>query len=167
MSFSLYNYLFRTGYRAEKIIAFYRVLKHKKYKCLSKVMLLYCERSTGVELSYFAQVGKIKIAHGKNIVIGGKSIIGNNVTIYNGVTLGVSGSLYDDMGKVMQVDDYPVIEDNCIIYTGAKILGNIKIGTNSIVGANSVVISNVPPNSIVAGNPARIIKSNEYDLSKF
>ena len=135
---------------------------------LSKLVLRKLEKSTGVELSCFAEIGNIRIAHGKNIVIGGNSKVGDNVTIYNGVTLGVSGRLrIEDNGSVMQINDYPTIEDNCIIYTGAKILGGITIGKNSIIGANSVVIKDVPENSLVVGIPGQIKSLMKFDLSKY
>lgn len=168
MSNSFYKYIFKTGYRAEILIRLYKFTKSKKLRILSRFILLHLEKSTGVELSEFATIGNIKIAHGKNIVIGGNSVIGNNVTIYNGVTLGISGKLYNHKsGKIMQTNDYPTVEDNCIIYAGAKVLGNITIGHNSIVGANAVVLTNIPANSIVTGIPAKVAKSNKYDLSKF
>lgn len=167
MTNSFYKYIFKTGYRAERLIRLYKFVKSKKLRVLSRLILLHLEKSTGVELSEFATIGSIKIAHGKNIVIGGNSVIGNNVTIYNGVTLGISGKLYNhESGRTMQTNDYPTIEDNCIIYTGAKVLGNITIGDNSIVAANAVVVKSMPSNSIIAGIPANVVKSNKYDISK-
>jgi serine O-acetyltransferase len=73
----------------------------------------------------------------------------------------------EDNGSVMQINDYPTIEDNCIIYTGAKILGGITIGKNSIIGANTVVIKDVPENSVVVGVPGTIIKQNIISLEKY
>ena len=73
--------------------------------------------------------------------------IGEKVTIYQGVTIGQSKGVY------------PVIGDNVIIYAGAKIVGDVHIGNNVIIGANSVVVDSVPDNTIVAGIPARVIKT--------
>ena len=162
------KYYFKTSYRADCLIKIYKYIKKKKMIFFSKLILRYLEKSTGVELSFHAEIGEIKIAHGKNIVIGGNSKIGDNVTIYNGVTIGVSGKLKTEQnGKVMQSNEYPTIEKNCIIYTGSKILGGITIGENSIIGANSVVISDIPRNSIVAGIPGITKNINKLDLSKY
>lgn len=79
------------------------------------------------------------------MVIGETTIIGNNVTLYQGVTLGGTGN---ETGK-----RHPTIEDNVMISSGAKVLGSITIGKNSKIGAGSVVVSDVPPNSTVVGVP--------------
>lgn len=106
---------------------------------------------TGIEIHPGADIGaKFFIDHGMGVVIGETTIIGNNVLIYQGVTLGGTGL---QKGK-----RHPTIEDNVVIGAGAKILGNIIIGENSYVGANAVVIKDVPPNSTVVGVPGRIAK---------
>lgn len=98
-----------------------------------------------------AQIGKgLFIDHGHGVVIGETTIIGDNVTIYQGVTLGGTGN---ETGK-----RHPTIEDNVLISAGAKVLGSITIGKNSKIGAGSVVVSDVPPNSTVVGVPGRVIK---------
>ena len=84
------------------------------------------------------------------VVVGETSIIGNNVTLFQGVTLGGTGK---EQGK-----RHPTIRNNVVIGTGAKVLGNITVGDNSYVGANAVVIKDVPPNSTVVGVPGRITK---------
>jgi serine O-acetyltransferase len=105
------------------------------------------------DISCKASIGRgFNIAHGHDIVIGSNVIIGNYCKIFNGVTL---GNKYTETNVVEQ----PLLEDNVIISTGAKILGSIKIGRGSVIGANSVVINNVPQNSIVVGVPGRIIES--------
>ena len=162
------KYYFKTSYRAEFLIQLYKKLKTKRLYFLSKLILRKLERSAGVELSFNAKVGRIRIAHGKDIVIGGTSKIGDNVTIYNGVTIGVSGRLsYDKMGKLMQLTEYPIIEKNCIIYTGAKILGGITIGENTIIGANVVVKTDIPANSVVSNKTETSLSDNKYDLNDF
>jgi serine O-acetyltransferase len=104
---------------------------------------------TGIEIHPGAQIGKrFFIDHGMGVVIGETCIIGDNVTIYQGVTLGGTGK---EKGK-----RHPTIEDNALIATGAKVLGNITIGKNSKVGAGSVVLQDVPPNSTVVGIPGRV-----------
>ncbi len=106
---------------------------------------------TGIEIHPAAQIGrKFFIDHGRGVVIGETSIIGDNVLLYQGVTLGGTGK---ETGK-----RHPTIGNNVVVGTGAKILGNIIIGDNSYIGANAVVIKNVPSNSTVVGIPGRITK---------
>ena len=106
---------------------------------------------TGIEIHPAASIGrKFFIDHGMGVVIGETSIIGDNVLLYQGVTLGGTGK---ETGK-----RHPTVGNNIVIGTGAKILGNITIGDNSYIGANAVVLKNVPPNSTVVGIPGRITK---------
>lgn len=115
---------------------------------------------TGIEIHPGAQIGKgFFIDHGSGVVVGETSIVGNNVTIFQGVTLGGTGK---ETGK-----RHPTVEDNVVIGTGAKVLGNITIGNNAYIGANAVVIRNVPPNSTVVGVPGHITKQDgkKIDIS--
>ncbi|MDO8675804.1 MAG: serine O-acetyltransferase EpsC [Candidatus Omnitrophota bacterium] len=106
---------------------------------------------TGIELHPGAEIGhNLFIDHGMGVVVGETAIIGNNVLLYQGVTLGGTGK---ETGK-----RHPTIGDNVVIGTGAKVLGNITIGGNSYIGANAVVIKDVPPNSTVVGIPGRVTK---------
>ena len=106
---------------------------------------------TGVEIHPGAQIGKsFFIDHGMGVVIGETAILGDNVLLYQGVTLGGTGK---ETGK-----RHPTVGNNVVVGAGAKILGNITIGDNSYIGANAVVIKNVPPNSTVVGIPGRITK---------
>jgi serine O-acetyltransferase len=106
---------------------------------------------TGIEIHPAATIGKnLFIDHGMGVVIGETSIVGDNVLLYQGVTLGGTGK---ETGK-----RHPTLGNNVVIGTGAKILGNITIGDNSYIGANAVVLKNVPPNSTVVGIPGRITK---------
>lgn len=108
---------------------------------------------TGIEIHPGAKIGKgLFIDHGLGVVIGETSILGDNITLYQGVTLGGTGK---EKGK-----RHPTIGNNVVVGAGAKILGNIEIGDNSYVGANAVVIKNVPPNSTVVGVPGRITKQD-------
>ncbi len=107
-------------------------------------LLFACQISLGAKLGKGTVLG----LGGLGIAIHMRAVIGNNVTIGQGVTIGGRSKHYE----------VPVIKDGCHIAPGAKILGPITIGENSIVGANAVVIEDVPPNSIVAGVPAKIIK---------
>ena len=106
---------------------------------------------TGIEIHPGAQIGKsFFIDHGMGIVIGETAIVGDNVLLYQGSTLGGTGK---ETGK-----RHPTLGNNVVVGAGAKILGNITIGDNSYIGANAVVIRNVPPNSTVVGIPGRITK---------
>ncbi|MBU1086648.1 MAG: serine O-acetyltransferase [Candidatus Omnitrophica bacterium] len=108
---------------------------------------------TGIEIHPAATIGKgLFIDHGMGVVIGETTIIGDNVTLYQGVTLGGTGK---EKGK-----RHPNIGDNVVIGAGAKVLGNITIGDNSYVGANAVVLRDVDPNSTVVGVPGRITKQD-------
>lgn len=115
---------------------------------------------TGIEIHPGAVIGKgFFIDHGSGVVVGETSIIGNNVTLFQGVTLGGTGK---ETGK-----RHPTIGDNVVIGTGAKVLGNITIGNNAYIGANAVVIRNVPQNSTVVGVPGHITKQDgkKIDIS--
>lgn len=108
---------------------------------------------TGIEIHPGARIGKeLFIDHGMGVVIGETAIIGDGVTLYQGVTLGGTGK---EKGK-----RHPTIGNNVVLGAGAKILGNITIGDSSYVGANAVVIKDVPPNSTVVGVPGRITKQD-------
>jgi len=106
---------------------------------------------THIEIHPGAVIGKnLLIDHGSGVVIGETAIIGDNCTIYQGVTLGGTGK---ESGK-----RHPTIGNNVFIGSGAKILGNITIGDNVKIGANSVVLKDIPANSTAVGIPAKIIK---------
>ena len=97
-----------------------------------------------------AKIGKnLSMPHPMNIVIGNGVVLGDNATIYQGVTIGQNNEKYPTIGK------------NIIVYAGAKIIGDVKIGDNVIVGANAVVTHDVPDNCVVAGIPAKVIKKKD------
>lgn len=115
---------------------------------------------TGIEIHPGAKIGEgLFIDHGIGVVIGETSQIGDNVLLYQGVTLGGTGV---EKGK-----RHPTIGNNVVIGAGAKVLGNIMIGDNSYIGANAVVIKDVPANSTVVGVPGRITKQDgkKIDIS--
>ena len=126
---------------------------HKtRFRRVAKFFFLKLERDYGVFISPNAKIGiGLKIPHPSGIVIGNKVRIGNNVTIFQQVTLG--GARIGDAQK----DLYPEVGDNTVLFAGAKIIGKIKIGKSCVVGANSVVINDVPDHCIVVGIPAKII----------
>lgn len=108
---------------------------------------------TGIEIHPAAKIGKrIFIDHGMGVVIGETAEIGNDVTLYQGVTLGGTGK---ESGK-----RHPTIGNNVVIGAGAKILGSFIVGNNVNIGANAVVLTDVPDNSTVVGIPGRIVKMN-------
>ncbi len=106
---------------------------------------------TGIEIHPSARIGRgLFIDHGAGVVIGETADIGNDVTLYQGVTLGGTGFA---TGK-----RHPTVQDNVTIGSGAKLLGPITIGHGAKIGANSVVITDVPPNSTVVGNPGHPVR---------
>ncbi len=106
---------------------------------------------TGIEIHPAARIGRrFFIDHGMGVVIGATTIIGDDVLLYQGVTLGGTGN---EHGK-----RHPTLGDNIVVGSGAKVLGNITIGSNSRIGAGSVVIDDVPENSTVTGIPGRIVR---------
>ncbi len=105
---------------------------------------------TGIEIHPAAEIGhRFFIDHGMGVVVGATSIVGDDVTLYQGVTLGGTGK---DKGK-----RHPTLEDRVVVAAGAKVLGNITIGHDSNVGAGAVVVKSVPPNSTVVGVPGRFV----------
>ena len=116
-------------------------------------------RKTGIEIHPAAQIGKgLFIDHGHGVVIGETTIIGDNVTLYQGVTLGGSGK---EKGK-----RHPTLQDNVMVGAGAKVLGSFTIGENSKIGAGSVVLEEVPPNSVVVGVPGEIVKQDNVRMPR-
>ena len=128
---------------------------HKLYKkghyFLARWISQRAARKTGIEIHPGAQIGKgLFIDHGTGVIIGETTVIGNNVTLYQGVTLGGTGK---ETGK-----RHPTLKDNVMVSAGAKILGSFTIGENSKIGAGSVVLEEVPPNCTVVGVPGRIVR---------
>ena len=129
-------------------------LAHKLYKkeipLLPRLISNISRIITGVEIHPGAQIGKqFFIDHGMGVVIGETTIIGDNVLVYQGVTLGGTGK---ETGK-----RHPTLKNDIVVGSGAKILGNITIGNNVRVGAGSVVIEDVPDDSTVVGIPGRVV----------
>ena len=113
---------------------------------------------TGIEIHPGAKIGTgLFIDHGMSVVIGETAEIGDNCTIYHGVTLGGTGQ---DKGK-----RHPTIGNNVLVSTGAKILGPFKVGDNARIGANAVVLREVEPNTTVVGVPGRAVKRGDTKLS--
>lgn len=132
-------------------------IAHKLYnmnlRFLARVVSQISRFFTGIEIHPGATIGRrLFIDHGMGIVIGETCEIGNDVTIYQGVTLGGTGK---EKGK-----RHPTIEDNVLIATGAQVLGAITIQEGSKIGASSVVLKDVPPHSTVVGIPGKVVMSN-------
>ena len=109
---------------------------------------------TGIEIHPSATIGRgLFIDHGIGVVIGETAVIGDNVTLFQGVTLGGTGK---ERGK-----RHPTIKNNVVIGAGAKVLGNITVGDNSLVGANAVVVRDVPDHSTVVGVPGRVTRTKD------
>lgn len=141
-------------YPGVKAIIYHRIA-HRLY-CKGRYFLadwlsMHARRVTGIEIHPAAKIGKnVFIDHGMGVVIGETAEVGDNCTIYQGVTLGGTGK---DKGK-----RHPTIGNNVTIGSGAKILGPFRVGENSKVAANAVVLSEIPPDSTCVGVPAHIVK---------
>ena len=140
-------------------IFWYRIankLYKKNFKVLARIIMGISQILTNIDIHPGATIGRrVFIDHGIGVVIGETAIIGNDVTIYQGVTL---GGVSLNKGK-----RHPTIEDNVVIGGGAKVLGDITIGKGSKIGANSVVVKDVPPYSTVVGIPGKIVKRKENE----
>lgn len=149
-------------YPSFKAMIHYR-LAHKLYQKGHYFWARYLSqrgvRKTGIEIHPGAVIGEgFFIDHGNGVIIGETTKIGNNVTLYQGVTLGGTGK---EQGK-----RHPTIGDNVMISAGAKVLGSFTIGDNSKIGAGSVVLKEVPPNSTVVGVPGRVVRRDNKALPR-
>lgn len=125
-------------------------LWRRKFRWLARMVSHLARFLTGIEIHPGATIGRrFFIDHGMGVVIGETAIIGDDVTLYHGVTLG--GTSWNKGRR------HPTLEDGVVIGAGAKVLGPITIGARSKVGSNAVVVKNVPPGTTAVGNPARII----------
>jgi len=123
-------------------------LNYWKIPLIPRMLSNFSRFFSGIEIHPNARIGRrFFIDHGMGVVIGATTIIGDDVLLYQGVTLGGTGK---EHGK-----RHPTLGDNIVVGSGAKILGNINIGSNSRIGAGSVVIDDVPENSTVVGIPGR------------
>lgn len=134
------------------------LFEHKHY-FLARWYSQRTVRKTGIEIHPGAKIGKgLFIDHGNGVIIGETTIIGDNVTLYQGVTLGGTGK---EKGK-----RHPTIGNNVMISAGAKVLGSFTVGENSKIGAGSVVLSEVPPNCTVVGVPGRVVKRDNVRIPR-
>jgi len=160
------HFFFDSGYFAVLCYRLDHYFLFKKFKPIHKgipfLPSLFSRLSialSGCEINYNAEIDEgLLINHSPGIVIGAKVKIGKKVKIFSGVTIGAKNLKPYELNANNR---YPVIENNVVIFTGAKILGPITIGNGAIIGANSVVIDSVPENATVAGIPAKIISRGE------
>ena len=126
--------------------------KHKMF-FIARAISQRTSKRTGIEIHPGAQIGRrFFIDHGTGIVIGETTIIGDDVTLYQGVTLGGTGK---DMGK-----RHPTLGNNVLVGAGAKVLGPLTVGDNTNIAAGAVVLDNIPENSTAVGVPARVVRRN-------
>jgi serine O-acetyltransferase len=145
------------NYAGLHAIWFYRVshwLWLRKFYFLARWLSQFARWTTGVEIHPGAKIGRrFFIDHGMGVVIGETAEVGNDVTLYHGVTL---GGVSLEKGK-----RHPTLGDRVVVGAGAKILGAIEIGRCSRIGANAVVVKTVPPNSVVVGIPGQVVRRME------
>ncbi len=144
---------------------FFHFISHQlwelKIYLIARIISQFSRFLTGIEIHPAAKIGKnLFIDHGMGVVIGETSEISDNVTIYHGVTLG-GISPAENSKEQVNVKRHPTIKDNCIIGSGAQILGPVVLEKNARIGANTVILKNVPENGTMVGNPARNINKNQ------
>lgn len=149
-------------YPSFKALLYYRI-SHKLYMSKHYFMARWVSQKgahkTGIEIHPGAKIGKgLFIDHGHGVIVGETTVIGDNVTLYQGVTLGGTGK---EHGK-----RHPTLGNNVMVCAGAKVLGSFSIGENSKIGAGSVVLDEVPPNSTVVGVPGRVVKRGSESLPR-
>lgn len=143
-------------------IIYYRIahfLHIKNLKLIARMVSSFSRWVTGVEIHPGAQIGRcFFIDHGMGIVIGETAVIGNDVKVFHGVTLGGRG---DENGK-----RHPTIEDGVMLSAHVQVIGNVTVGKNAKIGAGAVVLSDIPEGVTAVGIPAKIVKSKIQNLEE-
>ena len=150
---------------------FFHYIAHKiwnfNFFLIARILSQLSRFLTGIEIHPAVKIGKnLFIDHGMGVVIGETSEIGENVTIYHGVTLGGISPSEKSLDQV-NVKRHPTIKNNVIIGSGAQVLGPITVNKNARIGANTVILKNVPENGTMVGNPARNINKDQNIDSNF
>ena len=149
------------GLHAMFLYRIYHFLWKCHFKLIARLLSQIARFLTGIEIHPGATIGKrFFIDHGMGVVIGETTIIGDDCTLYLGVTLGGVGT-----GE-HKVKRHPTLKNNVMVSAGAKVIGDVTIGDNSIIGASSVVLKDVPANCTVIGIPGRIVKENGERVDK-
>lgn len=147
-------------YPSLKAVLYHRLshkLYNKKRYTLSWIISQRARKKTGIEIHPGAKIGRnLFIDHGMGVVIGETAEVGDNVTMYHGVTLG-------GLGGKPNTKRHPTVEDDVMIGAGVKILGPITIGRGAKIGANAVILKDVPPYTTVVGVPGRVVRTNRDD----
>lgn len=142
-----------SGLHAVIAYRFAHALLKRGMPTMARIVSQTARLFTGIEIHPGAKIGKgLFIDHGMGVVIGETAIIGDNCTLYQGVTLGGTGK---DRGK-----RHPTLGDNVTVGAGAKVLGPFKVGNNAKIAAGAVVLTEIPPNATAVGVPARVVKMN-------
>lgn len=135
------------------------MLYKRGYLFAARLISQSARHLTGIEIHPGAKIGKgVFIDHGSGVVIGETAVVGNNCTLYQGVTLGGTGK---DTGK-----RHPTLGDNVMVGAGAKVLGPFEVGSNTKIAANAVVLAPLPENSTAVGIPARIVRKDGKKITK-
>ena len=135
------------------------VLQLMQVPVIPRIITEQAHSRTGIDIHPGATIGEyFSIDHGTGVVIGETAIIGNHVSLYQGVTLGAKSFKYDADGNMLNVPRHPIIEDHVTIYSNASVLGHITIGHHSVIGGNIWLTHDVPPHS-------RILQSKAVDVS--
>ena len=130
-------------------------LHELKVPVIPRIITEQAHSKTGIDIHPGATIGEyFAIDHGTGVVIGETCIIGNHVTLYQGVTLGAKSFKYDENGNMLNVPRHPIIEDHVTVYSNASILGRITIGHHSVIGGNIWVTNDVPPYSRIQQSKA-------------
>lgn len=156
LKYKVVDYFFNENVQFNLLIKYRHFVQKKNLPFLPTLIRYLIYRLSGCVISPNVKIkpGVVKFAHPVGVVIGDGVCIGSNVVIFQGVTIGAKGS------SNRRIKEYPKIEDDVIIYAGAKIIGGVTIGKGSIIGANAVVISDVPSYSLAVGVPAEIRRIN-------
>jgi serine O-acetyltransferase len=125
----------------------------------ARVLAFLSRLVTNIDIHPGASIGRrFFIDHGASVVVGETAVIGDDVTLYHGVTLG--GTTWNRGRR------HPTLGNSVMVGAGAKVLGPISLGNNVRVGANSVVIQSVPSDCTVVGVPGRIVPMPSRGLAK-